>query len=222
MSPVMMQTLSADWAMDGQQQLISRVRRSPQASIALTSIRNSLNDGNSLSLKVDAGHIQEVIDHLTAVWKEQAPDVPLRYSFVDESVARQYGSEQKLGRIFYGFSGLSLLIGCLGLLGLAMFIVQLRTKEIGIRKVLGADVARILVMLTTEFTQLVLIASVVATPIAWYFSSAWLSGFAYRTGIAWWIFVVAGALALLVSVLTIGIHALKAAMVNPVKSLRVE
>jgi putative ABC transport system permease protein len=178
--------------------------------------------GNSLSLRVDAGHIDEIIDHLNTVWKEQAPDVPLRYSFVDESIARQYGSEQKLGRIFYVFSALSLLIGCLGLLGLAMFIVQQRTKEIGIRKVLGADVARILVMLTTEFAQLVLIASLIATPIAWYFSTTWLSGFAYHTTIAWWIFVVAGTLALLVAVLTVGIHAFRAAMVNPVKSLRVE
>jgi putative ABC transport system permease protein len=178
--------------------------------------------GNALTIKVDAANISAAIDQLGLVWKQYAPDIPLRYSFVDESTAQQYGAEQRMGRIFYGFSFLSLFIGCLGLLGLAMFIVQQRTKEIGIRKVLGADVVRIMVMLTGEFSRLVLLSALIATPLAWYLMSQWLGEFAYRTDMVWWIFLLAGSIALAVALLTVGIQAFKAAMLNPVKSLRME
>lgn len=178
--------------------------------------------GSAMSLKIDAAHMTEAIDHLSAVWKKLASHVPLQYTFVDEAIERQYGSEEKMGRVFYGFSALSLVIGCLGLFGLAMFIVQQRTKEIGIRKVLGANVVRILAMLTGEFSRLVIISAVVATPVSLYLMRAWLDAFAYRTDITWWIFALAAAIALTIALLTVGVHALRAAMANPVQSLRVE
>jgi putative ABC transport system permease protein len=190
----------------------------PVEALMITPVRG----GSALSVKVDAAHLSEALDHITAVWKQQAPEVPLRYSFIDDAIEQQYGSEERMGKIFYGFSGISLVIGCLGLFGLAMFIVQQRTKEIGIRKVLGADVIRILTMLTGEFSRLVLLSAVLATPLAWYLMSQWLNEFAYHTDLGWWIFAVAGAIALIVALLTVGIQAFKAAMVNPVNSLRAE
>lgn len=179
-------------------------------------------EGNRLSLKIDARHTDEAINHLQKVWKSSVPDIPLEYAFVDESIAKQYGDEQKMEGIFYGFAALSLLIACLGLFGLSIFVVERKIKEIGIRKVLGSSISGIVGLLSTDFLKLVLIAAVIASPLAWYFMHEWLKDFAYRISIGWWVFAVAGITALLIALITISFRAVKAALANPVKSLRTE
>jgi len=124
--------------------------------------------------------------------------------------------------IFYGFAGLSLLIACLGLFGLSIFVVERKIKEIGIRKVLGASVSGIVGLLSKDFLKLVIIAAIIASPLAWYFMSEWLRDFAYRIAIGWWVFVVAGISAVFIALITISFKAVKAAIANPVKSLRTE
>ena len=178
--------------------------------------------GNRLSLKVDARHTGEAVNHLKKIWKTSMPDMPLEYSFVEESIEQQYGSEQKMQGIFYAFAGLSLLIACLGLFGLSIFIVERKVKEIGIRKVLGASVSGIVGLLSKDFIKLVLIAAVIASPLAWYFMHEWLQDFAYRINIGWWVFGVAGSIALLIALITVSFRAIRAAVANPVKSLRTE
>ncbi|MES1224110.1 MAG: FtsX-like permease family protein, partial [Bacteroidota bacterium] len=179
-------------------------------------------NGSSLSIKMDGRHIDEAINHLKKTWQAMAPDVPLSYSFVDENIERQYGNEQKMQGIFYGFAVLSLLIACIGLFGLSIFVVERKIKEIGIRKVLGASVPGIVGLLSKDFLKLVIIAAVIASPLAWYFMHQWLADFAYRVNIGWWVFAASGIVALLIALLTISAKAIKAAMENPVKSLRTE
>ena len=179
-------------------------------------------NGSELSLKIDASHIDEVVNYIKKTWQVFAPDVPLSYAFIDESVAAQYGSEQKMEGIFYGFSVLSLLIACLGLFGLTTFVVERKIKEIGIRKVLGASVPGIVGMLSSNFLKLVFISILIATPLAWYFMNNWLQDFAYRININWWIFLIAGLIAVLIALITVSMQAIKAAVANPVKSLRTE
>ncbi len=178
--------------------------------------------GSSLSMATDADHIDEAIDHLTKEWRNAVPEVPLQYSFVDEKIAEQYGTEQKMEDIFYGFSGLALLIACLGLFGLSIFVVERKIKEIGIRKVLGSSISGIVGLLSKDFLKLVLLSALIATPVAWYFMNNWLKDFAYRIQISWWIFPVAGLCAVVIAILTISIKTVKAALANPVKSLRSE
>jgi putative ABC transport system permease protein len=179
-------------------------------------------EGRRLSLRLDAAHIDLAIAHLKQTWASFVPDVPLQYSFVDESIARQYGSEQKMEGIFYGFSGLSLLIACLGLFGLTTFVVERKVKEIGIRKVLGAGIPGIVNLLSKDFLRLVFISLLIASPLAWYFMNSWLQDFAYHIRIDWWVFLLAGSLALLIALITVSFQAIKAALANPVRSLRSE
>ena len=179
-------------------------------------------NSNSISLKIDASHIHEAINHLMKTWKDVVLEVPLQYSFIDERIAEQYGSEQKMEGIFYGFSGLSLLIACLGLFGLSTFIVERKIKEIGIRKVLGASVPGIVSLLSKDFLKLVLLSMLIASPLAWYFMNKWLQDFAYRIHISWSVFVAAGIIALLIALITVSIQSIKAAMAYPVKNLRTE
>ena len=124
--------------------------------------------------------------------------------------------------IFYGFAGLSLLIACLGLFGLSIFVVERKVKEIGIRKVLGASVPGIVGLLSKDFLKLVLIAAFIASPLAWYFMREWLQDFAYRVNIGWWIFLVSGLLALTIALITVSFQSIRAALANPVKSLRTD
>ena len=178
--------------------------------------------GNRLSLKIDGRYTDEAINHLQKTWKAAVPDIPLEFAFVDESIDKQYGNEQKMQGIFYGFAGLSLLIACLGLFGLSIFVVERKVKEIGIRKVLGASVSGIVGLLSGDFLKLVLIAAIIASPLAWYFMHQWLQDFSYRISIGWWVFVIAGITALFIALVTISFRAIKAALANPVKSLRTE
>ena len=178
--------------------------------------------GNRLSVKVDMGHVDEAISHIENTWKSIVPNVPLQYSFIDESLAKQYGNEKKMEGIFYGFSGISLLIACMGLFGLSIFVVERKVKEIGVRKILGASVSGIVALLSKDFMKLVLIAFLIACPLSWAFMNNWLQDFAYRINIGWSVFALAGLIALLIALLTVSFQAIKAAIANPVDSLRTE
>ncbi len=159
---------------------------------------------------------------LQRLCKQYFPDNPFDYFFEDEAYNKQYAAEQKLGNVFIASAVIAVLIACLGLFGLAAFAAQQRIKEIGVRKVLGATVMNITVLLSTDFMKLVVIAFVIATPVAWMVMSRWLEDFAYRIDIRWWMFAAAGSGAVVIALLTTGYQAVKAAVANPVKSLRSE
>ncbi len=165
---------------------------------------------------------EQVIASLEKNWKSLSPEQPFSYRFLDESFAKMYEAEQRIGTIAGIFGLLSVLVSCLGLFGLAAFTTEQRTKEIGIRKVLGASVAGITGLLAKDFLKLVIVAIVIATPVAYFFMQKWLSDFAYRIDIQWWMFAVAGAVAAAVAFLTVSFQSVKAALANPIKSLRSE
>lgn len=178
--------------------------------------------GNMLSLKIDTRHTDEALNHLKKTWAAAVPEIPLQYSFVDDRVTEQYGNENKMQGVFYAFAGLSLLIACLGLFGLSIYVVERKVKEIGVRKVLGASVPGIVNLLSKDFLKLVLIAVVIATPLSWLLMDQWLKDFAYRITIDWKTFAIAGWLAVLIALITVSFQAIRAAIANPVKSLRTE
>lgn len=175
-----------------------------------------------LSLKIKSDNIAETINEVGAIWNQLAPHRPFLYSFLDNDFNRQYQSDFTFRKLFTLFSCLAICIACLGLLGLATYTAELRTKEIGIRKVLGADVRAIVLLLSSDFIKLVLIAILIATPIAWYVMDQWLLGFAYRMNINFWTFVLAGLVALSIALFTISFQSIKSALMNPVTSLRNE
>lgn len=172
--------------------------------------------------KLNSGNFENTISKIENIWNELAPGQPFSYSFLDESFNNTYKSEQRLGEIFIIFTILSILIACLGLLGLATFNAEKRTKEIGVRKVLGASVSQISIRLTLDFLRLVGIAILISLPLGWYAMSKWLEDFSYRIDMGWWVFVLAALLAVLIAVLTVGFQSIKAALAKPVKSLRTE
>jgi len=181
-----------------------------------------LYNGEYYSLRINTADISKTIENVRKAWTSAFPGNPLEYFFLDEYFDRQYASERKFEKLFVRFAVLAIIIGCLGLFGLSAYTASQRIKEIGIRKVLGASVPDITKMLSKDFLKLVIIAVVIATPIAWWAMSKWLEDFAYRVNISWWIFVVAGALALMIAMLTVSFQAIKAAIANPIKSLRTE
>ena len=175
-----------------------------------------------ITLKVDMGKAKKALTLAKDVWRKHFPSALFDYDFVSQELKQQYLTEEKFSKIFLYFSILSLLIASLGLYGLVSFTIFQKTKEIGIRKVLGASANRIAAMLSGSFLKLILLASFVAMPIAWYAMTQWLQGFAYRINLSWWMFGVAIVLVLFVAILTIGFRSIKAAIANPVKSLRTE
>ncbi len=175
-----------------------------------------------LTVRIRPGNYAETITAIQSKWKQFAPLLPFDYSFMDAEFDALYRSDQTMGKVLSVFTALSVAVACLGLLGLAMFTAERRIKEIGIRKVLGASVQNVVAMLSLEFVKLVVIASVLAFPVAWYAMNNWLQDFAYRTSISWWIFVVASVLTTSVTLITISFQSVKAAIANPVKSLRSE
>jgi putative ABC transport system permease protein len=176
----------------------------------------------SIAFKYDPGKTNEVIAYLENAWKERVTDRPFKYSFLNEDFARSYNTEEKLSRIFGTFAVLAIIIACLGLFALTAFIAEQRTKEIGIRKVLGASVNNIVFLLSRDFGKLVLIAFVLAVPVAWFGIKWWIESYEYRTTIGVWVYAVAGFLALVIAWLTTSFQSIKAAMSNPVKALRSE
>lgn len=165
---------------------------------------------------------QKAIEKIKKAYTQMYPEEDFTYSFFDDTIAKMYESEQHTARLLKWASGLAIFISCLGLLGLVIYITNTRTKEIGIRKILGASVAAIVSILSTDFIKLVLLAFIIAAPIAWWATYKWLQDFAYRTTMSWWVFALSGLIMILLSVLTLSIQTLKAAVANPAKSLRTE
>lgn len=176
----------------------------------------------NIAIRVSPRDAAAVISACNEKWKTMAPGQPFNYSFMDDDFARIYTAEQRTGKIFFTFALFAIFIGCLGLFGLVSYAAEQRAKEIGVRKVLGATTGSIVSLLSRDFARLVLIASVIAFPAAWWIMNRWLQDFAYRITIQWWVFVMAGVIALLIALITVGIQAVKAAVANPVKSLRTE
>jgi putative ABC transport system permease protein len=196
--------------------------RSLQQPIKPLSMRIEPGGCNLVSAKVSAANLPATIAAIENKWKTLIPNRPFSYFFLDEFFDKQYRSEERFGKLFLNFAILAIFISCLGLLGLASYSTIQRTKEIGIRKVLGASVSNIVNLLSKDFLKLVAISAVIAFPIAWFAMNKWLQDFAYRIGMSWWVFLMAGILATLIALFTISFQAIKAAIANPVKSLRTE
>ncbi|MBC7891362.1 MAG: FtsX-like permease family protein, partial [Sphingobacteriaceae bacterium] len=177
---------------------------------------------NQLVLRIESPNPQAILAQTGRIWKSYLPEQPFRYSFLDSEWRALYHSEQASQQIFGVFSLLAIFIACMGLLGLAMYIIQQRTKEIGIRKVLGATTLSIVSLLSKDFLKLVLIALVLASPLAWWAMNRWLQDFAYRIAMPWWAFAVAGLLAVAIAFMTVSYQSVKAALMDPVKSLKSE
>jgi putative ABC transport system permease protein len=175
-----------------------------------------------IAVKVKVADLKNTLSHIGQTWAKFSPAYPLDYKFMDESFGEMYKSEDKLSALLWAFTIMAIVVGCMGLFGLAAFSAEQRTKEIGIRKVLGASVISIVTMLSKNFLQPVLIASVIAFPIAWWLMNKWLEDFPYRVNISWWIFGIAAIAALVIALITVSFQTIKAAITNPVKSLRAE
>jgi len=180
------------------------------------------SNGWDMYIKTTGGDAQKAIVATQAIWKQYNSNTPFNYTFLDESFSKLYKTEQQTGVLFNLFASIAIIISCLGLFGLATYSAQVKTREIGIRKVLGASVAGIVKLLALEFMFLILAAIVIAVPVAWYAMSKWLQDFAYRISIEWWLFLIAGLMAMLIAFVTISFQSVKAAIANPVKSLRSE
>ena len=180
------------------------------------------SQNGSVAFRVNTAHINTLISSIQQVYKNLAPGAPFKYSFMDADFNNTYLAEQKMGGLSMTFSILAIFIACLGLFGLITFAAEQRTKEIGIRKVLGATVSDVWAMLSKDFLKLVLVAALIAFPVGWWAMNKWLQSFAYRIHVSWWIFLIAGVIAILIALITVSFQAIKAAIANPVKSLRSE
>ncbi|AHM62859.1 hypothetical protein D770_23070 [Flammeovirgaceae bacterium 311] len=184
---------------------------------------NTFYQNKIINIRIDqAVSAGKAVAEIGALFKKHNPATPFEYHFVEDELAAKWAFEERIGKLAGFFAVLAILISCLGLFGLAAFMAEQRTKEIGIRKVLGASVQNITLLISRDFVKLVLLAIVIAMPIAWYFMEGWLQDFAYRINISWWIFAAAGLLALAIALATVSYQAIKAARINPVKNLRTE
>jgi putative ABC transport system permease protein len=179
-------------------------------------------DNNSIALRINTANVTSLISSIKSKWNNFAARQPFTYTFMDEEFSNLYKSEQRIGKVSGTFSLLAIIIACLGLLGLTAFMSQQRKKEISIRKVLGSSVGEIVTLLSKDFLKLIFISFLIATPTAWYVMYNWLQDFAYRTEVRWWIFATAGIATVLIALITVSFQAIKAAIRNPVKSLRTE
>jgi putative ABC transport system permease protein len=175
-----------------------------------------------LSIKIAGGNLPATLSTLRLAWQKVAPEQAFNYAFLDENIDKQYRAESRLSQLVGIATGLAIFIACLGLFGIATLTIARRTKEIGVRKVLGASVTGITGLLAKDFLKIVFVSFLIASPIAWWAMNRWLADFTYRIDIQWWIFVVAGAAAVAVAFLTVGFESVRAALANPVKSLRSE
>jgi len=175
-----------------------------------------------ISIKISGSNIPAALDRIETTWKNFLPDTPYQYTFLDENFTRLYEAEQQQKTLLIIFASLAIFIACLGLFGLSAFAIMQRLKEIGIRKVLGADTSTIVALLSKDFLKLVAFAAIPAFVVSWYFMNKWLEDFAYRISMPWWMFLTAGILAAVIALITISFQAIKAALTNPVKSLRTE
>jgi putative ABC transport system permease protein len=175
-----------------------------------------------ITLKADAAKIDQSVAWIEKTWKKHFPTALFDYGFVDQQIGEQYVAEKKFSKIFLYFSVLSIIIACLGLYGLTAYSASQKIKEIGVRKVLGATINNLAIMLSRDYLKLILLAFIIAVPVGWYILNNWLTDFAYRTNISWWMFGGAGLLVLAVAMVTVSFQVIKAAIANPVKSLRAE
>jgi putative ABC transport system permease protein len=196
--------------------------RSLQEVIKPLSMRIEMKNISLISVKMSTQNTAATLAAIENKWNMLIPNRPFSYYFLDEFFDRQYRAEQRFGKLFLNFAVLAIFISCLGLLGLASYSTLQRTREIGIRKVLGATVPGIVNMLSRDFIILVIISFFIASPLAYWFMHSWLKDFAYRIDISWWIFAIAGILASVIALGTISFQAIRAALSNPVKSLRSE
>jgi putative ABC transport system permease protein len=173
-------------------------------------------------IKIKPGEVTRTINYIKEITTAFAPDYPFRFEFLDKTYNRLYEMEIRMGKIINIFTLLAIFISCLGLFGLASYTIEKRTKEIGIRKVLGASVPKITSMLSLEFLKWVVLANVIAWPVAWYFMGQWLDNFVYRIDLNWWIFLLAAMIGLVLALLTVIFQSTKAAVSNPIDSLRYE
>ena len=173
-------------------------------------------------IRTKAGQTKQALASLAQVYKDINPAYPFAYQFADEEYKKLYSNEQVISKLAIIFASLAILISCLGLFGLVMFAAEQRIKEISVRKVLGASLVQIISLFSKDFVKLILIAFIIAAPLAWYYMHQWLQGFAYRIPISWWIFALAGCTSIAIALLTMSYQAIKAGMSNPVKSLRAE
>jgi putative ABC transport system permease protein len=171
---------------------------------------------------VKKGNVSSTLKSMESTWRKYNPNEPFEYSFLDDDFQKNYDSDNRLSSIVKTFTIIAILISCLGLFGLATFSAEQRTKEIGIRKVLGASVNSIVALLSKEFLVLVSVGIIIASPLAWWAMNKWLQDFAYRTKIDWWVFAVAALIGIAIALMTITGQAVKAALTNPVKNLRTE
>jgi len=177
---------------------------------------------SAFAVKLNTANLKQTIEAIRAKYEAWFPGNLFDYYFLDESFNAQYENDRLFGKVFSIFTSIAILIACFGLFGLSLYTVMQRTKEIGVRKVLGASVSNIVMLLSRDFIKLVLIANVIAFPVAWWIMNNWLEDFAFRISIGWWIFISAGALAIVIAFITIGFQAVRAGIANPVKSLRTE
>jgi ABC-type antimicrobial peptide transport system permease subunit len=199
------------------------VMESPYEPVRPTLYHTAPYPGNVITAKLNPlASAGESLKKLEAAFKKYNPSEPFNYKFVDDAYAQKFGNEQRIGKLASFFAALAIFISCLGLFGMASFVAEQRTKEIGVRKILGASVFNVWGLLSKEFVMLVLISLLIATPTAYYFMHNWLQGYQYRTDISWWIFALAGFGALSITIITVSYQAIKAAIANPVKSLRTE
>jgi putative ABC transport system permease protein len=177
---------------------------------------------NYIFVKVKPGNLVTSYDAIKKSWNRQYPNTEFKGSWINENTERQYLNERRLSGIFVSGAVIAIVISCIGLLAISIMIVLQRTKEIGIRKVLGSSIGSIVLLLSMDFVKLVLLAAVIAFPVAWWLMNNWLQSFAYRITIQWWVFAVATLLAIILAFITISFQSVKAALANPVKSLRSE
>jgi putative ABC transport system permease protein len=175
-----------------------------------------------VAVKLRSDDMKNSIAYINSIWNKFSPGYPLDYQFMDESYGKMYKSEEKLSSLLWIFAVMAIVVGCMGLFALAALSAEQRTKEIGIRKVLGANVFNIVGLLSKNFLLLVLIASIIAFPIAWWAMNKWLQDFPYRITITWWVFAIATLAALIIALITVSFQAVKTALTDPVKNLRTE
>jgi len=196
--------------------------RALQQPIKPLSMRIEPDNSNLISVNVTPANLPSTIAAIESKWKSLVPNRPFSYFFLDEFFDKQYRNEERFGKLFLNFAILAIFISCLGLLGLASYSTIQRTKEIGIRKAMGATVSNIVNLLSIDFLKLVFLAFIIATPVAWFAMYKWLQNFAYRSDFNWYVFAVAGVTAVIIAFFTVSFQAIKAAIANPVKSLRTE
>jgi putative ABC transport system permease protein len=175
-----------------------------------------------ITVSTNSTDYKSLLGKIETIWQKNLPGVPFTYTFLDQEVQKQYEAEITLSQIINSFTIMAILISCLGLFGLAAFSAEQRQKEIGIRKVLGASISGLVGLLSREFVKLVSISFIIATPIAWWAMNKWLQAFAYKVTMSWWMFAIAGVMSILIALFTVSFQAIKAALVNPVKSLKSE